>query len=1126
MPGDAKPPQESQLAADLLAHDADAGARRKGAGRILSLDLGRWSPLGEVLLVLVWAALSAFVFVELPAAHPPHVTAGLFTGLSGVIVLVVISFRRLADRRVRLGLQDASMALQAIEAVADPALSFLPLDSLLEEVLSRVSRFLEGDAAAVLLLGEEGRKVKTRVVHGAVGLLPVSANVGAGQGIISTVVEQRRGIIVSDLASEWPELARVPVGVTSLVAAPLIVRGEAIGVVEVATRLPHTFERRDLRLLQVVADRCAASIEQARLDEAERRSRLGAEHARLHLGLLARASLRLASALDSYDGALRSLVDVVVPDFADWFCIDLVGDDGQLHRLATGPSDPDPQGQPGPASHPHPEGARMVSLAMETGRAQVVMPKRAGPPHRGEPASSVGHDDPAPVPGVESMLIVPVRLRGVSFGAMSFVTGSGRRGYRRSDLDTAESLAERVGVVLERVLAWRQSRQAGEEAARHAARLQRLTEAALAVNAPLAEEEIVDLLATHAVRVLDARYVVVVAEVGGTGGTPGVEVMKPGQPAAVGDDTELSAAALAIAGDDSLPQRNPAVGFGHPGVGVTGPWLAVALKDDSGKARRIVVFGPEGSLYSEEDESILGLLCQIASVALQNARLYQAVEGNEHRLRAVIDSSPLAIAELDFNGQARWWNNAAAGLFGWHEGDEAAHSVPVRGSGARVVADLWDRTRAGEAILGVELGATGADGGALELSIATAPLRDHQGQVSGVLMVAGDVTERRKLLDQFHQAERLSAMARMAGGLAHDFNNLLTVILGSSQILLRRIDDRPDLQEEVAAIQRAGQRAAALTSQLLSIGQRRAVQPTDVDTNEVVLAMQPMLASVLGPDIELDIVPYAGPAHILADQADLERAVLNLAINSRDAMPKGGRLRVEVIAAGQQGPDKQAKLYGLVVSDVGVGMDLETQEHCFEPFFTTKGLARGTGLGLASVHAFVTQVGGQVTVDSSPGKGTTITLWFPAEGTLSARPEAGLASAARAGECLLVVEDEPELRRLVERELTGRGYQVRVTANGVEALRIIQDNSRHFDLVASDVVMPGMSGIELARMLMTVAPEVPVLLMSGHVEDDGSSESFPRGIDFLAKPFTPDELAVAVRRAIDRRTERPLPTGT
>ncbi|HTZ10295.1 MAG TPA: GAF domain-containing protein, partial [Acidimicrobiales bacterium] len=470
------------------------------ADRLLREALGRHMLLGEAALIVSWVLFSIIVFHFLTVEHKTAAseTLGwLFVGASFVMVLVILLFRRVAERRIRLGLHDAGVALRSIQSVTDPGLSFLPLDALLDELLARSGRVVGGDVATIFLVGEDGATLTVRAAYGF-GTTDTDADpldVAVGEGVLGEVASRAQAVIVNDVGAAGSAAPVLRGQVASLVAAPLLVGGTVIGVVLVGTRKGHRFAARDLQLLQLVADRSAASIERARLDEAERRSRLGAEHARQHVALLARAGDVLATALESYDEAMVRLVDVVVPSFADWFAVDVVDEEGTLRRVA----------------HPHPEGEALVREVLATGRPEVVLrARRDRLPHAGEPATPEVSLEPPPDSGIDSMFVVPVHLRGLSFGALSFVTGIGRRGYRRSDLETARGLAERVAIAVERVLLWSESRQAEQAATRHAGQLRRLMEAALAVNAPLAEPQVLRVVSEHARRVLDAAQAVVV----------------------------------------------------------------------------------------------------------------------------------------------------------------------------------------------------------------------------------------------------------------------------------------------------------------------------------------------------------------------------------------------------------------------------------------------------------------------------------------------------------------------------------------------------------------------------------------------------------------------------------------
>ena len=1088
----------------------------------------------EIGLVIGWAVASIFVIAYM-SGHSVNrstatVTIGwLFAIVTGVMVAVVIGIGRVARHRIRQGLHDADEALRSVELVTDPALSFHPLDVLLDELLQRVLVVVKGDVAAIYLMTDDGRELVVRSSRGLEDLVAARVHLPVGEGIIGTVAARARAVIVNDVRTDPRAAPQIRERVSSLVAAPLLMGATVTGVLQVGTHAHHRFRDRDVRLLQVVADRSAASIERARLDEAARRSRLGAEHARRHLALLARAGEVLSTALESFDDALEQLVGVVVPSFADWFCIDLVDDTGRLRRVAAGSQGTRVVAVPGAAiPHRHPNGDRLVRKVMTSGRPEVFMhAARLGPTHAGQPAAPGHFSDAAPASGIESMLIVPIRVRGLGFGAISFTTGTGRRGYRRSDLETAQDLAERISVAVQRVLLWRESREAERTATRHAEQLRRLMEAAFAVNAALDDREVLRAVTEHARQVLEARYTAVLVshEEGAE-----IETSAPGEP-------EPDVSGLAVAAGVLLAEQRRLVRSEgdevHP-VSVVGaapgdgagehplPWVGIPLLGGSdGRRRVLVAIGTPSRAFSAEDESALELLAQMCSVSLENARLYRAVQGNEQRLRAVVESSPLAITELDLHGRALSWNRAAADLFGWRDGDTQGHTVLERDDGeATVLPALWARARHGEATVGAEVAAVGTDDEPLELWVSAAPLRDHQGTVNGILAVIADVTERNRLLEQFNQAERLAAMARLAGGVAHDFNNLLTVILGSSEILERQLAAGDPAHQEVAAIQRAGERAAALTGELLAIGHRGVARAVVVELGDVVRSMLPMLERVTG-GVHLVVAADDGGGTVRVDPAEIERVVLNLVINARDAIPDAGRIEVRTRVERPEEAEGQP-MVALSVFDNGVGMDAHTAAHCFEPFFTTKGRAHGTGLGLAAAHAIVTQAGGHLTLDTEPGEGTVFTVWLPkVDAEVETVPEDDDDFHAAGDALLLVVEDEEELRRLAADELARLGYIVLTAPDGTEALAVARSLGRPLDLLVTDVVMPGIDGPTLASELLAEHPGLPVLFVSGHLDQEKLGER-PLGeeADLLSKPYTLRELARRVHLALDR-----APTG-
>lgn len=400
----------------------------------------------------------------------------------------------------------------------------------------------------------------------------------------------------------------------------------------------------------------------------------------------------------------------------------------------------------------------------------------------------------------------------------------------------------------------------------------------------------------------------------------------------------------------------------------------------------------------------------------------------------------------------------------------------------------------------------------------------EQGEPARAVGISLDVTERRALEAQFHQAQKMEAVGRLAGGVAHDFNNLLTAILGYCELLMADLMPDDPHQADLAQIQKAGQSAATLTRQLLAFSRKQIIEPTLLDLNAVVTSMLAMLGRLIGEDVKVVLAVRADLPTIKADSGHLEQVVLNLGVNARDAMPKGGTLTIETANveldehyATTHLDVKPGSYVALTVTDTGDGMTPAVQARMSEPFFTTKPAGKGTGLGLAMVHGIAKQSGGSISVHSEVGKGTSVTVYFPrVEAVERAGPAAPPMSPRAVRGTVLIVEDAEGLCMLAQKLLARQGYSVLAAVNGDEALRLFEDNPS-IDVLLTDVVMPGASGPELSREMVRRRPTLKVIYMSGYTEDAiAQHEVATSGIALLNKPFTAEALGRAIRDVLER----------
>jgi signal transduction histidine kinase/ActR/RegA family two-component response regulator len=414
------------------------------------------------------------------------------------------------------------------------------------------------------------------------------------------------------------------------------------------------------------------------------------------------------------------------------------------------------------------------------------------------------------------------------------------------------------------------------------------------------------------------------------------------------------------------------------------------------------------------------------------------------------------------------------------------------------------------------------------LDVSARPMRDADEIVGGVI-VARDVTERRKLEQQLQQAQRLDTVGRLAGGIAHDFNNLLTAILSSASVARECLPPDHEVQADLADVQLAGERATQLTKQLLAFARRQPVSQQPIELNERVATMERMLSRLVGPDVALRVNLGENVWHVRADGPQLEQVLVNVVVNARDAMPSGGRLTIRTgnrrLVEGAivlPRPMPAGDYVEIIVTDTGSGMDEETLAHVFEPFYTTKPVGQGTGLGLAMCYGIIRQHHGVIWIDSAVGRGTTVNILLPRyEGPLPVPvervPSRTPVASSSGTETILLVEDEPQVRAVAARALRVAGYRVLEATNGRDGVQVARRERDAIDLIVSDVVMPEMGGKEMVELARQFLPSAAVLFVSGY-----TAGSFPLPSDdpsanmFLQKPFTPQDLLAMVRQVLDR----------
>jgi two-component system cell cycle sensor histidine kinase/response regulator CckA len=561
-------------------------------------------------------------------------------------------------------------------------------------------------------------------------------------------------------------------------------------------------------------------------------------------------------------------------------------------------------------------------------------------------------------------------------------------------------------------------------------------------------------------------------------------------------------------------------------------WLGVPLKAGNHTFGVLVVQSYRSNVrFEERDKAILTFVSQQLASAIEYKRNEEALRRSEARYRSLVQSAVYGIYRSSIEGRFFDVNPALITMLGYESVEEVLALDPK----SDVFLDPSEQARVmveferGARLDNFEVRWKRKDGNAITVRLSGRLVNSPEETAEVVEIIAEDITERRVLENQFRQAQKMEAVGRLAGGVAHDFNNLLMVISGYTELLLEHTRKNNPLYPKIEAIHQATDRATTLTRQLLAFSRKQLLELKVVDLNIIVEDMERLLRPLIGENIELETQLATDLGRTRADAGQIEQVLMNLVVNSKDAMPNGGKITIQSANAKLNNEDVrreytyiQPGLYVVLsVTDTGEGMDKETQLRIFEPFFTTKEKGKGTGLGLSTVYGIIKQSGGYVLVESEPRQGTTFRIYLPrVEDALAPAGSVGVSQSQTGGlESVLLVEDEESVRQLVRETLEAKGYKVLEADNGEAALQMVSGHSGKIDILITDVVMPGMSGRELSARMCASRPQTKVLYLSGYTEDAIVHEGVvDPGTAFLQKPFTLQALSRKVREVLDGRS--------
>jgi PAS domain S-box-containing protein len=561
-------------------------------------------------------------------------------------------------------------------------------------------------------------------------------------------------------------------------------------------------------------------------------------------------------------------------------------------------------------------------------------------------------------------------------------------------------------------------------------------------------------------------------------------------------------------------------------VGTPSPsWLGVPLRSPSATIGVLVVqHYQDPGAYTQRDLEFLSSVGGQIALAIERKRHEVALRESEARLRVLIEQLPAILWTIDKN--LRFTSAMGAGLT-----RVGLHANEIVG---KTLAEFFETSDANFLPITSHRRAVMGEPNTFHMewrngsyACHAEPLRNENGRCEGAICMALDVSDRKKLEEQLRQAQKMEAVGRLAGGIAHDFNNLLMVIQGHAELLTDRMKPGESLRRNAEQIQEASQRATSLTRQLLAFSRKQMLAPVVLNVQAVVSDMGKILRRLIGEDVELVTVNAPDLKRVKADRSQIEQVIMNLAVNARDAMPRGGKLTIETTNVEFDDSYSRApvvlmpgRYVMLAVTDNGCGMDADTQAHIFEPFYTTKEKGKGTGLGLATVYGIVKQSGGYVWVYSEIGRGTTFKIYLPSveEEVAPQEIRKAVASLPRGTETVLLVEDEEGVRELAKEYLESCGYKVLVAQNGQAAIDLVSKHFGPIDLIMTDIVMPGLSGSDLAKKVQSLRADIRVVYMSGYTDQAIIHHGIlSSDVLLLQKPFTMSTLAHKLREALSTK---------